>query len=84
MRSTLIFPSKVQAENFLDKLKRILDKFGHVSIADVKNCIGFTLTDVDSKFGWKDISKIVIDTNSFSVENDTKCTITFPKAEPIS
>lgn len=54
--NNIIFDSREDAEDVLDGLQQILDKYNNVSIGDFNDITGIIGSFTDHKYGWKDLS----------------------------
>lgn len=52
----IILDQRVEAEEVLDRLDAMLDKYGSATVADFYELCGVTSTYTDQKYGWSDIS----------------------------
>lgn len=74
---TIIVASKTDAENVVEQLTEIVDKYELVSVADLNELLGLPSSHVDNKWGWTNISSVEIR----QVREGWK--ITFPPLEEI-
>lgn len=51
----VILDSRTEAQDVLDELDAIIDKYGMVSVADLYEMVGITGVHTDNKYGWTDI-----------------------------
>lgn len=59
--SNIHFPSRVDAENVLDEMKDIVDRYGFATIADFYELSGnYNFIYNSSKYGWVDVSRCKI------------------------
>ena len=52
----IILTSRVEAEEVLDRMFDILNRYGSVSVADLYLLTGFPSTHVDNKWGWQSLT----------------------------
>jgi hypothetical protein len=51
----VILDTKIEAETVAEKLYDIIEKYGHVTVADLNDLIGETSQYTDHKYGWTDL-----------------------------
>ncbi|MCA1806573.1 MAG: hypothetical protein LC687_01735 [Actinobacteria bacterium] len=51
----IILATRVEAEEVIDHLFHLVDKYEMVTVADLYNLVGITGTHVDDKWGWVDL-----------------------------
>ena len=74
----VLMASRVDAENVLDQMNAILNKYGAVTVADYYDLLGVPNVYTDYKYGWRDLRSAYI-----YVNNDNSHSIKLPKALPL-
>ena len=73
----VIFDNRGDAEEVLNRMDELIDKFGIVSVADLYDMAGITGNYTDNKYGWTDIS------NAKAVRVQDGYVLKLPRAMPI-
>lgn len=55
-----IFDSRADAEQVLDDMRELLDRYQQVTVADYLDMLGKTSVYTDNKFGWTDLSRVQV------------------------
>lgn len=73
----LLFETRAEAENVLDQMVSVIDKYGFVTVADMYDMADLTAPYTSAKYGWTNIRTADI------VRNRDGYVIKLPKAMPI-
>lgn len=73
---TIVYESKEKAEEVISKMKRCIEEYGNVTVAELYKLSGkdSNIEYMDYKYGWTDISKIHMRT-----ERNGTCYVKFGK-----
>lgn len=74
----VILATRIDAENVLDQMNAILNKYGSVTVADYYDLVGAPNVYTDYKYGWRDLRSAYIYRN-----NDDSYSLKLPKALPL-
>lgn len=77
LRDDYILKFREEAQNVLEAMNDIVDKYEQVSVADLNELMGVPTTDVDYKWGWTNLANVQISSLREGF------LINFPPAEPI-
>lgn len=76
----IVIPTRVEAEEVLDRMDALLDKFDSATVADFYELCGISGNYTDNKYGWTDIGGASIHRNR---GRDGGYVISMPRPEPL-
>lgn len=74
---TVLIPSRAEAENVLELMNELIDRYDMASIADFYDLVGVTGEYTDEKYGWKDLRSAEV------MRSRDGYQIRFPKVIPL-